>query len=241
MAPPRTRLTLAFGLLCCLTLGFLPLGCGGVDESAQVQQPVMAEGLKLPESTLAGLQACADEYAPRLPSSKYELSVAVEVSSSGQVVKMTTSQAKPYNQGVGSCTMLALEAMQIPVSELRTRSAPGISKNTQSPAGRGQIGFAIPIALGIAEILIVSGAVTFIFTIAVSLVASIADTVDDYLDVKRKCEEQYKDCLESATADKKGGSPKHTLCYSCRDGCIGERGDWPRRVHVDGKWQFCAY
>jgi hypothetical protein len=235
------RITLAFGLLCCFTLGFLPLGCGGVDESAQVQQPVMAEGLKLPEKTLASLQACADEYAPRLPSSKYELSVTVEVSSSGQVVKMTKSQAKPYNQGVGSCTMLALEAMEIPVSELRKRSAPGVSKNTQSAAGRGQIGFAIPIALGVAEVLIVSGAVTFIFTIAVSLVGSIADTLDDYLEVKRKCEEQYMDCLESATADKKGGLHKHTLCYSCRDACIGERGKWPEEVEVNGKPQKCAY
>ena len=134
------RPMLAFGLLCCSMLAFTPLGCGGVDEYPHV--PPRERGLSLPERTVARLQECADEYAPKLPSSSYKLSFDVAVDAHGQVLEVATDSMQPFNGDVATCMTLALRAMSVPASVLETREAPLVSKSTQTPASRGLLGSA---------------------------------------------------------------------------------------------------
>jgi len=132
MTSQRMRRALAFGLLCCLALGVFPLGCGSVEEHARVAEPVSEKGLKLPESTLVRLQACADEYAPRLGSPTYKIQYAVKADEQGHVLKVETTAMAPVNHDVATCMMLALQAMTAPVSTLRARSGSAISAPWES-------------------------------------------------------------------------------------------------------------
>ena len=236
---------LAFGLLGCVMLVFLPLGCGGIDENARVSRPVSEAGLKLPENTLMRLQECADEYAPRLGSSEYKLDFAMEADTSGRVLQMTKTQMDPFNRDVGTCMKFALQAMTVPVSAIQAASGPLVSKNTQGPADRGKTGFVfVPVAVAsVAEIMLVSGAVTFLFTIAVSLVKAVAEEIEDVIDTeketKRYCKEQQTKCLETSTQSKPGSLKGSSLCLWCFEECL-DTGSWPKEVRGTGKgWQSC--
>ena len=107
----------------------------------------------------------------------------------------------PFNHDVATCMMLALRAMTVPVSGLRARSGPAVSKKTQTLAARGQVGFVfIPAAAAaVAELVLVSAGVTFIFAIGLKLVEAVAKDIEDVIDEeernKRYCDEQLINCL----------------------------------------------
>jgi hypothetical protein len=225
---------------------FTPLGCGSVDKQPRVAQPVSEEGLKLPESTLVRLQECADEYAPRLPSPTYKLEFAIEAGGDGQVLKVAKAEMDPFNRDVATCMMLPLRAMTVPVSDLRARSGPAVSKKTQTPAARGQVGFVfIPAAFAaVAELVLVSAGVTFVFAIGVKLVEALAKDIEDVLDEqgknRRYCNERLTQCLATPIQGIPGSIKGSSLCLWCRQKCIAYNGVWPDKVLWIGKrWLPC--
>ncbi len=152
----------------------------------------------------------------------------------------------PFNRDVGTCMKLALRAMAVPVSAIQAASGPLVSKNTQGPADRGKTGFVfVPVAVAsVAEIMLVSGAVTFLFTIAVSLVKAVAEEIEDVIDtekeVERYCREQQTKCLGTPTQSKPGSVNGSSLCLWCYDKCKGNGGVWPPKVFSpSGRWLPC--
>jgi hypothetical protein len=216
---------LAFGLVGCSMLAFTPMGCGGVVDDYS-RAPISERGLKLPESTVARLQACADEYAPKLPSSSYKLSFDVAVDALGGVVEVKTVDMQPFNRDVDVCMILALRAMSVPASVLPKGDAPLVSENTQTPASRGTLGTVfIPIAvIAVAEIMLEAGAVTFLFAITLRLADAIARR-----SWKDECAEEYTKCMDTAVSGEDGNHIKQTRCAACVARCRIDQ-SWPSEV-----------
>jgi hypothetical protein len=77
--------------------------------------------------------------------------------------------------------------------------------------------------------------------LAVSGVRDIAEAVDEWQEAKRKCHEQYLECLESPLASKFGSVYNATRCLWCRDSCVGAGGAWPPRVPAARGTVTCKY
>jgi len=103
------------GLAVCLGLAFTPVGCGGSEEvSYEPRHAGSSDGPSAPQSTMAQLEACAHGGVGRMQEGMYyAILLDADVTESGHVERVKVRDADIDDQGIASCMLDALRAMQV--------------------------------------------------------------------------------------------------------------------------------
>src|SRR4051812_40318834 len=93
----HTRRVAAMGLIGCLMLAFLPLGCANSIETAPLRYRTQHQNARhlLPDLTVERLQACVEEYGHQLPSESIRVEATVQVDDEGRNLGLKVVEGFP--------------------------------------------------------------------------------------------------------------------------------------------------
>ncbi|MDC0747283.1 hypothetical protein [Polyangium mundeleinium] len=237
MRRPRWPPLLALGLLGCLTLSLLPLGCS----SAKIYRPSVPDDRpRVPEATAERLRACVDELKSTIEPGYYTLDASVKVDQEGRVVEVETT-GQP-NADVGGCIRIALRGMTLPEDVLaRSLFRSSTSANRQVMPERGPIGEVVTVVvvtIVFTEVIIEA----FAIAVGVTVTATVAAGAAEAFAKRRKqkeptCTDRYEACVDKGKDREMGNHWNETLCGTCLLLC-NRYNQWPN--HLD-TGQSCIY
>ena len=158
----------------------------------------------------------------------YAILVDADVAESGHVGRVKVRDSDVAGQGIESCMLDALRAMQVPRHIVQRMIASG----TVSPGSRGAVGNVLVVgaAVNLVPIVIVAAGVTFI--VAVTL--HVAEEAVEAISKKKEseCMKLQVECLESPyqpdwNREIYGGKKD---CLSCYIRCKREKSGWPDQM-----------
>jgi hypothetical protein len=231
----------ALGLLGCLLLAFVPIGCASTLEHPPLkQQSSSATGPQVPARTVARLQECVDEYADQLEGHSYRMRANVKIGQ--ELIIEEVRIADLVHPDLDACTRVALRAMAVPESVLQLGVEEWFARaNEQTPAARAMMGNAAVwyITIKLIEIAIQASAVTIVVAVTVELTHEAVEALRRRRPRKKTCTEHLQDCLETPTNDGQGNNWNTKRCKTCFDLC--KDGKWPETIEfIDGP-ASCAY
>ena len=154
----------------------VPVGCASSDEHPA--SPQQGTEPSLSASTVAALQACADEGAGRLERHAYEIGFEVEVTADGEVRAVKPKGKRLDDASVERCMMNALRATP-PGFAPDSASDPLISRRVPGHA-RGVLGSVtvLPVVVELTAVLATVSGVTIVVMIGVVVVAAAVASSD---------------------------------------------------------------
>jgi len=230
---------LSLGLLGCVMLVFVPLGC-----AAKIVYPATSQGPRMPDATAERLRACVDEVGGALRSGHYMFDYKVLADREGRIVDVE-AKGVPNADLVG-CTRIALRGMTVPEELLRIRRMPEplARSNERATPERGPIGEIVivtvtTVTIVFVDLIIEAGLVTMVFAVTLEIAKDVAEAIQKRPNWKKRCDEALKDCLDSPLQRKPGSVEGSSLCLWCREKCTSK--GWPKEVEKDGKLISCVY
>jgi len=241
MSLPRLRALLSLGLIGCMTLSLVPLGCHPVKLK---HSPAPSGSPHIPEATAARLRECVEELEGEISHGYYDVDAQIKIDEDGRVVDVETKGTP--NPGVGICMRMALRDMRLPegffeAGLLRTSSA----ANGQAMPDRGQIGEVVIITvvtIVFTEVIIETFAIAIGVTVTATVAAGVADAAARKKKRKKEptCVDHYEGCMDDAgIADRLGNHWKSSLCNACRLKC--KNNQWPDSVPLGSRIESCKY
>lgn len=227
------------GLVGCLVLAFLPIGCTNSIEMAPVhyREQHQNDSHLLPDITIERLQACVERYGHQLESEFYRVEAKVQVDQEGRNHGLVLEGFPDSAPDLAACTKITLRDMAVPTSVLQLRSS---KTNGQTKPMGNELANPIvawEVAVAFAEFMAQHGGKVALYTVTVEVlsaaaVAGVAVYVGRRTKKKTKtCTELLQDCLLTSTADLPGNHPGHSRCVACFDKC--SNGIWPKSIALD--------
>ena len=220
------RRVAAMGLLGCLMLAFVPVGCGSRLGPITAMQAQSDGRPPVPRATVERLKACMEEYGEQLAPGSHSIHLVIKTDKNGGKRRVTENDIPNTAPEFASCTRQALREMEIPAEFFRL--AADMEKKTQgdvSKAQRSNMGspliVVVGVAVGLSEVVLEAGAFTILFAITVELAADA---------VKELCLDHYVACVASNTFGGRGRHIRDSKCSLCMDVCIINKGEWPAEV-----------
>ncbi|WP_342763989.1 hypothetical protein [Polyangium sorediatum] len=234
----RTRTLLSLGLLGCVTMALVPLGCG-----AKITYPAASEGPRVPDATAERLRACADEFGGDLDRGSYTFDYKVLVDEEGRVVDVA-SKGVPHADLAG-CTRIALRGMTVPEDLLRLRklrlSESPAPANGQTMPERGLVGEVVivtvtTVTIVFVDILIEAGVATMVFAVTMEIAKDVAEALRKRPKWENECNRHRTACLETPVQSEHGDTWNSSKCNECYKQCMAEKW-WPTAA----PWESCIY
>jgi len=187
-----------------------------------------SDGPTAPASTVAQLEACAHGGVGGMKEGMYyAILVDADVGESGHVERVKVRDSDVAGQGIESCMVNALGAMQVPRYIVRGMFASG----PVSPGARGAVGNVLVVgaAVNLVPIVIVAAGVTFIVAVTLHVAEETAEAVKRRRKVEEKCKPRFEECLGDRRQPEWNretfGDFKN--CRACNDACMNNNGKWP--------------
>jgi hypothetical protein len=233
-----------------LTLAVMPIGCGGAREDYELisrpaaQAPATGDqGAQFPEATTRQFKTCIERGAARLPKSS-SVRFDVEPNDAGRVVKVALRNSTVQDVEVEGCLREAIAEMTVPEQSLRIRSSGPVSGGERmTRERRGPLGSESdsqnPFVLwGIVEMV----GVDVLIEVGVGAIAAIGTLViPRKKDPNEECLDKYVACMDSPLGNLVVDKRRHSLCQTCWNICLTNKGEWPAGVELTNRWQSCSY
>jgi hypothetical protein len=223
------RLASSLGLAAWLGLAFMPVGCGGSQETSHEPLHHESDGPTAPKYTVDQLSACAKQGAARMTDGSHALiSFDADVDESGRVGRVEIRDSAIGDQGIESCMVGVLEAMLVPRYLLRGM----FLWQPVSPASRGMVGNALVVgaAVNLVPIVIVAAGVTIIVALTFHVAEEAAEAISQR--AEKKCAKLRNECLENPKQPEwnRGDFGEHKDCGACYRDCVHHsKGVWPEK------------
>ncbi|UQA57705.1 hypothetical protein [Polyangium aurulentum] len=228
MTPTLPRLASSMGLAVCLGLAITPVGCGGSEEgSYEPRHAGSSDGPSAPASTVAQLEACAHGGVGGMKEGMYyAVLIDADVTEGGHVERVKVRDSDVAGQGIESCMVDALGAMQVPRHIVRGMFASG----PVSPGSRGAMGnvmAAAGAAVTLVPIVIVAAGVTFIVAVTLHAAEEAVEAISQK--AEKQCAKLRDACLENKKQPEWniGDFGREKNCKDCYFECLHKKGEWP--------------
>ena len=218
MARTILRLTSSLGLTLCLSLVFMPLGCGGSSHGSV--EPVRAANKDppVPQGTFSAMMACVTEAKGRLTDTVYAMQFDVEVTETGEADRVKFRDSSPSESALEACIGHALEGMTVPVSVLRLI----LKEKAVSLESRGLMGQvweeAVEVGASLGPIFLAVATVTVIVVVGVHFTAEAIEAARRKS--KNQCAGMFAECKDRGYPCNKMVEAGNTMCEICLRNCI---------------------
>lgn len=220
MRGPSFRSLISLGIVICLTLSIMPLGCS----SARIYSPSISDDRpRIPEPTADRIRECVDELKGTIEPGYYTLDAAVKVDPDGNVVDVeTTGQPNP---DVGICMRIALRGMRLSgeIFERDGLHTSALGSGLVMPDRRlvGEVVTIVVVTVVFTEVIIEA----FAITVAVAVTATATAGAAKRLKRERMCQPLLHECLGNKKHPNPDFGPEKD-CGACYRYCMNE-GSWP--------------
>lgn len=242
-----TRRMTAMGLLGCLMLAFLPLGCMNSIAMAPVryrEQHPNARHL-LRDITVERLQACVETHGDQLESDSSRVEATVQVDQYGRHFSLLVEGIPDSAKDFATCTETTLRDMALPMSVLQLRDEQMAGQKIPMGNYLANPIVAWEIAAAFAEFMAQHGGKAVLYSVTVEVlsaaaIAAVTVYVGKRTKTKKKktCIEMLQDCLLTSTADLPGNHWRQSRCAACFEKC--SNGSWPESIPLDDGGS-CSY
>ena len=243
MALMFTRFVAAMGLLGCLFMAFMPVGCSSSIEQASLRYRAQNQNEThlLRDSTVERLQECVETYGKELRQLDPPFAHAkahVQVTPEGEVVDVQVTGIPDSAPDLADCTRIALREMTVPASVLSLRQKEAPASTTEQTVPRGNE-LANPIVLweigaALAEFVAENGGRTVLYTVTIEVLsaAAIAAAVLAISRTqKNRCTARFVNCTESPAGRARGNHWNEHRCGTCLSVCTNT-GKWPDTIEM---------
>jgi len=230
----------AMGLLGCLILAVLPVGCTKSIEMAPVRYRAQHQNARhlLRDITVERLQECVEKYGYQLQSESIDVEATVQVDDEGRHKGLVVKGIPDSAPDLAACTRITLGEMGVPTSvlQLRYEQTASTTNGQTKPMGNALANPIVmwEIAAALAEFAAQHGgkAVLYSVTIEVLSAAAIAGATVYVARRKKKdrCTDYYEACVASSLWHKYGRHQWDSLCSLCAGVCFDNNGEWPSTV-----------
>ncbi len=244
------RRVAAVGLLGCLMLAFLPVGCANSIETAPLRYRAQHQndGHLLPDITVQRLQACVEKYGHQLEPQSYRVEAKVKANQDAQIRNVEVGGIPDGAPDLAACTRITFREMSLPMSVRQLRPGQTIgAADRPMPRHRNEAGNVIVVGIVIllGEFVVEYGGYTILFAVTLDLVHEAVKDVAEALrlrgQAKKDCDREMANCFLTETADKSGSVKGGHRCEWCWDACMRNGGNWPSRADTSIGTVRCDY
>jgi hypothetical protein len=248
-----TRFVAAMGLIGCLFMAFMPVGCTSSIEQASLRYRAQNQNEThlLRDFTVERLQECVETYGKELRHLDPPFAHAkahIQVSQEGQVVDVQVTGIPDSAPDLAGCTRIALREMTVPESVLSLRQKEASASTTEQTVPRGNE-LANPIVLWeigtlFAEFVAENGGRTVLYTVTIevlSAAAIAAVAVAISRTQKNRCTARFVNCTESPAGRARGNTWNDSRCGTCLKVCIKNKGEWPKTIEMSPEGTVSCY
>jgi hypothetical protein len=231
------------GLLGCLILAFLPLGCARSIRNAPIRYRAQHQydAHLLRDITVERLQECVEAYGEQLGPLDPPFSHAnghVQVTPEGKVLDVQLTGIPDRAPDLAACTRITLREMTVPASVLSLRQKQTADSTNEQTVPRGnEIGNPIvlwEIGAAMAEFAAEHGGRIVLYTVTIEVLTAAAVTATQHvLATKRthkQCLDHYVACVASKLYRDLGRGAGDSRCSLCAAKCRDNKGVWPEEV-----------
>jgi hypothetical protein len=197
------RRVAAMGLLGCLMLAFLPIGCANSIETAPLRyrEQHQNDGHLLPDITVQRLQACVEEYGRQLEPRSYRVEAKVKANQNAQIRDVEVGGIPDDAPDLAACTRITLREMSLPMSvrQLRPGQTIGAADRPLSPH-RNEAGnvIVVGIAILLGEFVVEYGGYTILFAVTLDLVHEAVKNIQEKVQEEDEIKNNVMQSLQHA-------------------------------------------
>lgn len=234
---------LAWGTLLATSLAVcvVPVGCGASDEYPASPQHETQTALS--RSTVAALQACADEGAGRLERKAYQIRFEVTLDDDGAVRRVTPTGRRLDDARLEGCMVDALR--ELPAEFMPENASSPLISHSLPVHARGALGSitVLPELIELVPVVVTGSGVTIVVVVAVVVVVA-AVALTDRDPTEEECEEEriwaLKECrkwlaMQNPPRDRIGPSMTLEECIlsNIHEACGGKKVDREKSPRYD--------